>query len=192
MSGRDAAGERTRRIYRPPWRIDVTHRSGVPRLLPDAEVARVVERALRAAAAPEPATLGVILSGDHELTELNESQMGESGPTDVLSFPLLPPAAFPPHVGQDETARAGPATDFSLPPGVRPHLGEIVVSVERAIEQAEQGRGGQTGDRRWSAEDELRLLLVHGTLHVSGWDHVLRDEERGMRDLEQRILGSPA
>ncbi len=46
-----------------------------------------------------------------------------------------------------------------------------MVSVERAREQAEAGRGGQTGDVRWSAGDELRLLVTHGTLHICGWDH---------------------
>jgi probable rRNA maturation factor len=76
-----------------------------------------------------------------------------------------------------------------LPPGIRPHLGDIVVSVERAIEQAEAGRGGQTGDLRWSAGDELRLLVVHGTLHLCGWDHADPAEEAAMRALERRLLG---
>ena len=54
--------------------------------------------------------------------------------------------------------------------------------------QATEGRGGQTGDVRWSAEDELRLLIVHGTLHLCGWDHAEPDEETAMRRLERRIL----
>jgi len=145
-----------------------------------------------AAGAPRPATIGLILSGDRELTDLNERVMGERGPTDVLSFPLLAPAGFRAHDGQDPAVRArseGPTgRPFRLPPGARAHLGEIVVSVERAIEQADQGRGGQTGDRGWTPAQELRLLLVHGTLHVCGWDHALPDEEAAMRDLERRIL----
>ena len=109
----------------------------------------------------------------------------------MLSFPLLPPEAFPPHagaprVGRDPAARS-PA--FALPPGRRPHLGDIVISVERAIEQAGAGRGGQTGDVRWSAADELRLLAVHGALHVCGWDHAEPVEEAAMRALERRLLG---
>ncbi|HEY8168708.1 MAG TPA: rRNA maturation RNase YbeY [Candidatus Limnocylindrales bacterium] len=176
-------------IYLTPWRIDVAVRPGVPRVLPARAVARTVVQALAAAHAPSPASVGVILSDDGELTALNRSAMAKDGPTDVLSFPLLPPADFPPHAGQDPALRRRerrPA--FVLPPGRRPHLGEIVVSVERSIEQADKGRGGQTGDVRWSAVEELRLLLTHGTLHLCGWDHRAPDEETAMRTLERRLL----
>jgi probable rRNA maturation factor len=64
-----------------------------------------------------------------------------------------------------------------------------VVSVERAVDQAEQGRGGQTGDVRWDARDELRLLVTHGVLHVCGWDHAEPAEEAAMRALERELLG---
>ena len=79
---------------------------------------------------------------------------------------------------------------FALPPGRRSHLGDIVVSVERAIEQADAGRGGQTGDVRWSPADELRLLVTHGTLHICGWDHAepAEEEPRMRGPCEQRLL----
>jgi rRNA maturation RNase YbeY len=82
----------------------------------------------------------------------------------------------------------GDAAFFAGPPGRRVHLGDIVLSVERAAEQAEAGRGGQTGDVRWSVADELRLLVTHGALHICGWDHADPAEEREMRALEQRLL----
>ena len=82
--------------------------------------------------------------------------MGHEGPTDVLSFPLLAPGAYPSHAGQDPAVRNAPGPAFVLPPRTRTDLGDIVISVERAIEQAEQGRGGHTGDIRWAAADELR------------------------------------
>jgi probable rRNA maturation factor len=63
-----------------------------------------------------------------------------------------------------------------------------VVSVERAIEQAVDGRGGQTGDLHWAPADELRLLATHGTLHLCGWDHAEPAEEAAMRALETRLL----
>ena len=178
----------TRAIYRPPWRIDLDLRDGVRSPLGSAALAQTVAAALDAAGAPSPASIGLILTDDAELAGLNATHMGKDGPTDVLSFPLLPPEAFPPHAGQQHAPTTTPA--FALPPGRRPHLGDVVVSVERAIEQAESGRGGHTGDIRWSAADELRLLVTHGTLHVCGWDHAERDEEAAMRALERRLLGA--
>ena len=169
----------TRSIYAGRWRVDIDVRDGVPRVLATAEVARVGAAALDAVSAPAPASLGVILSDDRELAALNAEHMGKRGPTDVLSFPLLPPAAFAPGAG---------APDVPRPPRSRVHLGDVVVSVERAIGQAEAGRGGQTGDVRWSPADELRLLVTHGVLHVCGWDHATAKEEAAMRALERRLL----
>jgi probable rRNA maturation factor len=176
-------------VYLPPWRIDVQSQPGVPRVVPTRALARTVAATLSVAGAPRPASIGLILSEDHELAELNAAHLGHDGPTDVLSFPLLPPVAFPVHVGQDPRRRAA-ARDFALPPGSRVHLGDIVVSVERAIEQASEGRGGQAGDIRWSPGDELRLLVTHGTLHICGWDHAERAEEAAMRTVEQGLLAS--
>ncbi len=161
--------------------------------VPRTELAHIAARALDAALAPPPASLGLILSDDRELAELNREHMGHIGPTDVLSFPMLPPAAFPPHAGQDPKAHDQAAAlpvqrDFALPPRQRLHLGDVVVSVERAIAQAGEGRGGQTGDMAWSAGDELRLLVTHGVLHVCGWDHAEPAEEAAMRSLELDLL----
>ncbi len=160
-----------RSIYRPPWRIDVEVRPAVRPPVALASLARAIAAALDAADPPAPASIGLILSDDRELAELNATHMGKDGPTDVLSFPLLTDEPFP------------------LPPGRRPHLGDIVVSVERAVEQAAAGRGGQTGHVRWSAADELRLLVTHGALHICGRDHAEPGEEAEMRALERRLLG---
>jgi probable rRNA maturation factor len=168
--------------------VDVTVEGDVARLLPLVRLARTVAAALDAAGAPHPASVGLILTGDDELARLNRTHLGRRGPTDVLSFPLLPPEAFPPHEGSPERSDRPPVT-FVLPPGTRPHLGDIVVSVERAIEQAESGTGGQTGDVRWSPADEIRLLVTHGALHLCGWDHAAPAEEAPMRALERRLLG---
>ena len=176
--------------YLAEWRVDVERRDGVVRLVPGSALARSVAAALEAAGAPRPASIGLILSDDAELASLNADHMGKSGATDVLSFPLLPPSAFPDHPGKapDPAADGHPGAAFALPPGSRPHLGDIVVSIERAIDQAAAGRGGQTGDVRWDAGDELRLLVTHGTLHVCGWDHAEPEEEAAMRALERRLL----
>lgn len=161
-------------IYRPPWRVDVTVRPSVRLPISMAALARSVAAALEATAAPRPASIGLILTDDAELTTLNQRHMHEDGPTDVLSFPLLSDVPF------------------ALPPGRRLHLGDIVVSVERARDQADAGRGGQTGDVRWSPADELRLLAIHGALHIMGMDHAEPAEERAMRALEARLLARSA
>ncbi len=185
----------TSSVYVPPFRVDVTVRPGVPRLTSRHRIAKAVKAALDAAGAPGPASIGVILSADGELTELNVMHMGASGGTDVLSFPFFPPEAFPPHErgtsGQrDPWVAAALKQAFALPPGLRAHLGDVIVSVERAIAQAEKGLGGQTGDVRWTAVEELLLLTVHGTLHVCGWDHDEPVEEAAMRAMERRVLQS--
>lgn len=149
-------------------------RGGTARLLSDAGLARAAARALEAAEAPAPASVTIVLTDDEELRDLNRTHLGHDEPTDVLSFPMLPASAFP--------AQAGTG------PEARTHLGDIAISVERAIDQAEAGRGGQTGDVRWSPADELRLLVTHGVLHLCGWDHAEPEEEARMRTLEQRLL----
>jgi probable rRNA maturation factor len=182
--------ERTRSIYAGQWRIDLTVRPSVANPLSGAAVARAAWRALDAAGASSPASLGVILSDDSELAALNATHMGSSGPTDILSFPLLPPEAFPAHRGKRAGAvgapRPGPR--FVLPPTRRVHLGDIVISVERAIAQAAAGRGGLTGDLRRAPSDERPVLVTHGELRVTGWDHADPVEKGAMGALEQRLL----
>jgi probable rRNA maturation factor len=164
-------------IYLRPWRIDVSARPGVRSPLSRAELARLAAHALTLCRAPSPASLGLILSNDKELAELNVEHMGHAGPTDVLSFPLLPASMFPTHAGQDATLRQARSAEFVLPPGRRPHLGDIIVSVERARAQAPG-----------SVEDELRQLVVHGVLHICGWDHAHPKERDAMRALESNVL----
>jgi probable rRNA maturation factor len=164
-------------FYLRPWRIDVVVRDGVRSPVSLASLARLAAHALTVCRAPSPASLGLILSDDRELAALNVTHMGHEGPTDVLSFPLLPVGAFPRHPGQDPTLRNEPATRFALPPRSRPHLGDIVISVERAAAQAPSG-----------FEDELRQLVVHGVLHVCGWDHAAPAARDAMRALERSIL----
>jgi len=160
-------------IYLPPWRVEVVVREGIKPPVSAAALARGVGSALDAAGAPSPGSVTVVLTDDEELADLNQEHMGHEGPTDVLSFPMLEPSAFP--------SRAPKAAR-------RVHIGDIAISVERAAEQAIEGRGGQTGDVRWSVADELRLLVTHGTLHLCGMDHAEPAEEAAMRALETTLL----
>ena len=191
----DAGSSATTTVYLPPFRIDVTTRAGIAQVISRHRLATAVRATLEAAGAPGPASIAIILSGDGELAELNVAHMGHEGSTDVLSFPFFPPEAFPAHehgiaAERDPWVAAALKQAFALPPGLRAHLGDVIVSVERAAEQAMEGRGGHTGDLVWSPSEELLLLAVHGTLHICGWDHAEPVEEAAMRALEMRILAS--
>jgi probable rRNA maturation factor len=205
-----SVADRVRRLYLSPLRIDVTVRDGVPQGVPLARLGRAIRAAALASGAPTPASVGLILTDDAELAGLNREHMGKRGPTDVLSFPLLPPEAFPHGGGRGPDGREGSrlrdhrqsitsmvtgspgsAHAFVLPPGVRTALGDIAVSVERAIAQAGDGSGGQDSHTAWDARDELLLLVTHGTLHLCGWDHAEPDEDWAMRALEGRLLTGP-
>jgi probable rRNA maturation factor len=182
-----SAAQRVRSIYLRPWRVDVVTNDGVHVPLSMTRIARAVAAALDAARAPEPGSVTVVLTDDAELADLNVAHMGHEGPTDVLSFPMLEPTAF--HRTGPDDARPRPRRAIA-PFGRRPrtHIGDIAISVERAVEQAAEGRGGQTGDIRWSSADELRLLVTHGALHLCGWDHAEPAEEAAMRALERALL----
>jgi probable rRNA maturation factor len=194
--------DRVRRLYLSPLRIDVTARDGVTPVVPLARLGRAIRAAALASGAPTPASVGLVLTDDAELARLNREHMGKRGATDVLSFPLLPPGAFErggearrgdaPMRDERHSMRSGGSSPsvvaFVLPPGVRTALGDIAVSVERAIAQAREGSGGQDSQTAWDAEDELLLLVTHGTLHLCGWDHAEPDEDWAMRALEGRLL----
>ena len=182
-SGSD--GRRT--IYLPPWRVDVVMRGNVRPPLPATRIARAVAAALEAARAPEPGSVTIVLTDDEELAELNVAHMRHDGPTDVLSFPMLEPDTFH-RSGPDDARPRRRSMRAPLHRRPRAHIGDIAISVERAAEQAAEGRGGQTGDVRWSLGDEIRLLVTHGTLHLCGWDHAEPAEEAAMRGLERELL----
>lgn len=109
-----------------------------------------------------------MLTDDPAIRALNRKYRGIDAPTDVLSFAL------------DET---GPSNDiFPGPPGTPAGMGILVVSYPTA--QAQAARRGV------AVEEEVRLLLVHGVLHILGYDHGGRDDTLVMRKREKQILGS--
>ncbi|HET9476149.1 MAG TPA: rRNA maturation RNase YbeY [Dehalococcoidia bacterium] len=123
-----------------------------------------LERVARAALVAEDlpsAELGILITDDATVHDLNRRYAGEDKPTDVLSFSLREGEEF---VSPDETER----------------LGEVIISLDTAKRQAEEaGR---------ALEAEVAHLLVHGILHLLGYDHAEPDEERVMRGREEAIL----
>lgn len=100
------------------------------------------------------ADLSIVLTDDRQLHELNLDYLGVDSPTDVLSFPA---------------GEVDPETE-SL------YLGDLAISIPRAIQQAQNGGH--------SVEAEAQLLVVHGTLHLLGYDHST-DEEKAVMWAEQ-------
>jgi len=109
------------------------------------------------------------LTGDAHLREYNRRYRGLDEPTDVLAF----------------AAQEAPRDQrFQAPPGTEHWLGDIVISLPRARRQAREAGH--------PINDEVRLLAVHGFLHLLGYDHAEPEEEAAMSAISNRILGSPA
>lgn len=116
---------------------------------------------------PKDTVTVLTLTGDEHLREYNRRYRGLDEPTDVLAF----------------AAREKPLDQrFQAPPGTEHWLGDIVISLSRARRQAK--------DAGHPVNDEVRLLAVHGFLHLLGYDHDEPDEEARMAALTNRILGA--
>lgn len=107
--------------------------------------------------------LSVVVCNDAFIRPLNQEWRGKDTATDVLSFP------------QEEAESPG---RFSSPPAI---LGDVVISTETALRQAtELGH---------DVAIEIKALLVHGILHLVGYDHENPDDTGEMRAEEVRLLG---
>lgn len=99
---------------------------------------------------------------DEAIHELNLEYRGVDAATDVLSFP------------QDDLG------DLDLPEGFPLMLGDIIISLERAWEQAQE--------YGHSLEREVLYLAIHGFFHLMGYDHETEEEQGVMRKLEEEVL----
>jgi probable rRNA maturation factor len=122
------------------------------------------------------AELSVLLVDEPVMTELHVRWMGESGPTDVLAFPM--DELRPPQPGG---TRAEPAAAAD-PPGVPGLLGDVVICPQVAGEQARKAEH--------EMQEEIDLLCTHGILHLLGYDHADPDEHATMFGLQDRLLAS--
>ncbi len=105
----------------------------------------------------------VVLTDDTAIEDLNRRFRGTPAPTDVLSF---------------ANESRGPFAMGS--PDYPRHLGDIVISIDRARDQAEAAGG--------TLEAELQLLAVHGTLHLLGYDHADEQQREKMWAIQTEIL----
>ncbi len=138
---------------------------------------RVVEAALDAAAASERGEVSLVIADDEALLELNARHRGEASVTDVLSFS---PHHAGPYMGDVDAPDDSGFPDFPTPDGQPEELGEVVISYPQAKRQARQALR--------PVAVEVETLVVHGVLHLLGYDHAEPDEEREMFALQDAAL----
>lgn len=127
---------------------------------------RVIEATLRdRGREPGACEVSVLFTEDAFISDLNLQYRGVEGPTDVLSFALSDPDS---------------EVDRVVVPGLPEMLGDVVISLETAGRQAFSA--GKTEDQ------EIALLLVHGVLHLLGFDHDEPEKEAFMWEHQDRIL----
>lgn len=148
-------------------------------------IAGAVEHAARVAELDEDFEVCLTLTDDDGIHELNREHRGVDAITDVLSFPLLE------FYNGEEDADGELEDDMSdgfedefeeyrNPQSGNIMLGDIVVNLDRAAEQAES--------YGHSFEREACYLCVHSVLHLFGYDHMVDDEKAQMRALEEEIM----
>lgn len=127
---------------------------------------RLLQFAAKKEAVSEEAEMSVNFVDDKEIQELNRNYRQKDAPTDVISFAMQ-------ETVEGELAIAG--EDIPLT------LGDIVISIERAKEQAQE--------YEHTFERELAFLTVHGFLHLLGYDHMTQEDEKKMFGRQEEILG---
>ena len=123
--------------------------------------------------------VSVVIADDVVVRELNLLHRGLDENTDVLSFSYTHEGEY---YGEGERSGSGADIDFVLPPTENDDapLGEIIISHPQTSRQAE--RAGHPVDR------ELTVLLVHGVLHLLGYDHEEPDDEAVMNAAASRAM----
>ena len=106
-------------------------------------------------------SLGLELTNDKKILDLNHAWLGQSKSTDVLSFPIIDETSF---VVMNEWIE----------------LGDIVISAPTAIRQAK--------DNKADVSRELRWLATHGLLHLLGWDHNDEESLNKMLLIQEQLL----
>ncbi|MBI2854389.1 MAG: rRNA maturation RNase YbeY [Chloroflexi bacterium] len=135
-------------------------------LLDEGHLASLIRRVLTSEGKSGPLEVGLFVTDQETIRDLNREYRHLDEPTDVLSFALNEPA-----IGK---------TPFVLPPDAVVRLGEVVISYPQACIQART--------RHKPVDLEIALLLVHGVLHLLGYDHERPDDEVRMRAREKAIL----
>jgi probable rRNA maturation factor len=148
--------------------INILYDEDFKDLLETSWLESIIEQVLIAEEAAADAELSLVIVGQDRIQELNSSYLDRDEPTDVISFPMLP-----------EQAEKDAAEFITPPDGIR-HLGEVVISFPQAVIQAEE--------HNHSVKREVAVLLVHGVLHLLGYDHDVPGLVKDMRAREVEII----
>ncbi|MGN0408005.1 MAG: rRNA maturation RNase YbeY [Bacteroides sp.] len=145
--------------------------------IPEEEIIRsVIEEAVNFEKCPYEVEVNVILTDNVSIHEINREYRDVDAPTDVLSFPMIEydtPAGF-------DIIEAADIEDYFEPDTGELILGDIIVSVEKVMEQADK--------YGHSVKRELAFLVAHSMLHLFGYDHMEPDEAKVMEDKQNQIL----
>jgi probable rRNA maturation factor len=139
-------------------------------LIKKSRVKALIVNILESLSISTPSEIGIVITDNNEIQRLNRKYRNKDQPTDVLSFTMLAEEG-----GSEQNLAFIPAPD-----GLS-HLGEIVISYPQAVLQA--------NERKHDVENEIILLLIHGMLHLLGYDHEKSAiEERRMKRKEKDVL----
>jgi probable rRNA maturation factor len=122
---------------------------------------RVAAEVLSQEGVEEEMELSLVITDDEAVRDLNRQFRGVDAPTDVLAF------------------GTGAEEHFVIAPEGPPYLGDVVISYQRALAQAAE-LGHAVGE-------ELKLLVVHGILHLLGYNHQEEAAARKMRERESKM-----
>ncbi|MGF3066048.1 rRNA maturation RNase YbeY [Facklamia sp. P12945] len=122
-------------------------------------------------AAPTQAELDITIVDNHTIRQLNRDYRGIDRATDVLSFALME---------GEEPIDWSVISSNEVQEPINLHLGDIIISIERALEQA--------SEYNHSLERELGFLAVHGFLHLNGYDHQTIETEKEMFAIQEEVL----
>ena len=134
----------------------------------------VITEALKHEACPYETEVNVVITDNAGIREINREYRGIDAATDVLSFPM---AEYPAPADFSELSED---PDLFEPDSGELILGDIMISAERAEEQAEE--------YGHSLKREMAFLTAHSMLHLMGYDHMSDDERVVMEERQEEIL----
>lgn len=139
---------------------------------------QLARNALMAVGVSGPAEMHLAFVDEDLISELNVQYMGSQGPTDVLSFPIDGESIA--HAESDSRVDGGSLEAPNRVGDVPLLLGDVIICPAVADRNAPDHAG--------TLEDELALLVVHGVLHLLGYDHMVESERIVMQSRERELL----